>query len=264
MTEEGDGRGGGGRRMNGAGGISPPRRGPRPAWLEFAAAAVLLGLLGWSGAAGFALPLPALAVAGGVLAVMCALLACHWPHPARALGAANRVTLARAVLVALLAGALAAPAWARGQAPLVAALAALALLLDGVDGWVARRLRCESAFGARFDMEVDAFLILVLCAHLLVLGKAAAWVLAIGAMRYVFAGAMLWWPWLDRPLPPSTRRKGVCVWQVASLLSCLLPFVAGALATALLALALALLVWSFAVDVRWLHGARRRETVRSS
>jgi hypothetical protein len=54
------------------------------------------------------------------------------------------------------------------------------------------------------------------------------------------------------------------VWQVASLLSCLLPFVAGALATALLALALALLVWSFAVDVRWLHGARRRETVRSS
>lgn len=250
--------------MNRTGGVALPRRRLRPAWLEFAAAAVLLGLLGWLGGSRFALPPPALAAAGGVLAVMCMLLAHAWPHPARPLGAANRITLARAVLVALVAGALAAPVWVRAHAPLVAAFAALALALDGVDGWVARRLRCESAFGARFDMEVDAFLILVLCAHLLVLGKAAAWVLAIGALRYVFVGAMLRWPWLDRPLPPSARRKRVCVWQVASLLSCLLPFVAGATAAAVLALALALLVWSFAVDVRWLHGAWRREAARSS
>ena len=41
-------------------------------------------------------------------------------------------------------------------------LSSVALALDGVDGQVARRTRTVSALGARFDMEVDAFLVLVL------------------------------------------------------------------------------------------------------
>lgn len=250
--------------MNGAGGASSVRRGLQPLWPEFAAAAALFGLLGGLGAAWFAFPLAALLGGGSMLVAVCGLLTHYWPHAACPLGPANRVTLARAVLVALVTGALAAPEWARAHGLLVAAVAGVALLLDGVDGWVARRWRCESAFGARFDMELDAFLILVLSAHLLVLDKAGGWVLAIGAMRYVFVGATLHWPWLDRPLPPSLRRKGVCVWQVASLLAGLLPAVAGAAASALLALALILLAWSFAVDVRWLRAAQRREAVQSS
>ena len=44
------------------------------------------------------------------------------------------------------------------------ALATVALVLDYVDGWVARRTGTASALGARFDGEVDAFLILVLSA----------------------------------------------------------------------------------------------------
>ena len=66
------------------------------------------------------------------------------------------------------------------------------------------------------------------------------------------------WPWLDGPLPESKRRKLVCVWQVGSLLLCLLPAVGAGLAGPLLALALGLLVWSFAVDVRWryVNGSR--------
>jgi multidrug efflux pump subunit AcrA (membrane-fusion protein) len=35
-------------------------------------------------------------------------------------------------------------------------------MLDGVDGWLARRHEIASRFGARFDMEVDALLILAL------------------------------------------------------------------------------------------------------
>ena len=248
--------------MTGIDGSAPGRGGLPLLWREFAAAAALLGLLGGLGAAWFALPRPSLMTSSLVLAVICALLAHSWPHAARPLGAANRVTLARAVLVALVAGALATPEWARAHAVLVAAVAGGALLLDGVDGWVARRWRCESAFGARFDMELDAFLILVLSALLFMLDKAGAWVLAIGAMRYVFVGAMLRWSWLDRPLPPSPRRKWVCVWQVASLLLCLLPVVSAAVAGVLLALALVLLAWSFAVDVRGLHAAQRGEAVQ--
>lgn len=230
------------------------------AWVELAAGlGVLLAHLAVF-AALRAPPVGVLLVAVLVYLAIAALLGWHWPAPERPLGAANRVTLGRAVLVAVLAGMLASPATLAEHAILAAGLGLVALLLDGVDGWVARRHGCASAFGARFDLEVDALLILVLCLQLLVLGKAGPWVLAIGAMRYLFVAAMRPWPWLARPLPESGRRKLVCVWQGTSLLACLLPAVSPALAAAVLAPALGLLGLSFALDVRWLyrqHGARR-------
>ena len=57
-------------------------------------------------------------------------------------------------------------------------LAAAALVLDAIDGWVARRTAIGS-LGARFDAEVDAFLILVLSIY--VARPVGAWVLLIGA-----------------------------------------------------------------------------------
>lgn len=219
--------------------------------LELLAALSLLVGLSVLGATFVDLPVQAMWAAVGVLLAVCAAILHQWPNPRTTLGPANRVTLGRAVLVALVAGVLAAPAWVQHHALWVGVVAGIALVLDGVDGWVARRCRCASAFGARFDMELDAFLILVLCVHLLVMGKAGRWVLAIGALRYVFVAAMRLWPWLDGPLPESSRRKLVCVWQVCSLLLCLLPVVDAERAAPLLALALALLTWSFAVDVRW-------------
>lgn len=240
------------------GGSCIRRGGPPRLWLELAGGfGGLVALLALAMAT-LGLPVAAAWAAGAVSLAIGALVRHFWPEPRRGLGPANLVTLARAVLVALLAGALAAPAWVSDHALPVAALAAVALLLDGVDGWVARRWHCESDFGARFDMELDAFLILVLCVHLLAMGKAGPWVLAIGAMRYAFVAAMRPCPWLERPLPESRRRKWVCVWQVASLLLCLLPAIGGAPATALLAVALALLAWSFAVDVHWLHHTHPR------
>jgi phosphatidylglycerophosphate synthase len=226
--------------------------------LEVLAALTMLAGLSALAMTVFDLPPQAMWAAVGVLLALCAAVLHQWPDLRTTLGPANRVTLGRAVLVALVAGALAAPEWTQGHAAWVAAIAGIALALDGIDGWVARRWRCASAFGARFDMELDALLILVLCVHLLVMGKAGSWVLAIGAMRYAFVAAMRLWPWLDGPLPESTRRKLVCVWQVASLLLCLLPVVDAGWAAPLLALALGLLAWSFAVDVRWryVHGSR--------
>jgi phosphatidylglycerophosphate synthase len=233
------------------GGLASWRRALPVAALEVLVALGLLGVVSVLAAAGVDLPRQVIWAGGGVLLAIGAAILHEWPDPRTTLGPANQVTLGRAVLVALVAGALAAPAWAQQHARLVAAVAGAALLLDGVDGWVARRCRCASAFGARFDMELDAFLILVLCVHLLVMGKAGSWVLAIGAMRYGFVAAMRVWPWLDGPLPESGRRKLVCVWQVASLLLCLLPVVGPGPAAPMLALALGLLAWSFAIDVRW-------------
>lgn len=240
------------------GGMSGRIRALPRLWLELAVALAGQGFLLLLAADAIALPAQAAWGAFGVLVATCALIAHQWPDSQDGLGPANRVTLARAVLVAMLAGAVWAPHWLEAHAVFVAALAGVALMLDGVDGWVARRYGCASAFGARFDMELDAFLMLVLCTHLLVLGKAGPWVLAIGAMRYAFVAAMGAWPWLERPLPERFRRKLVCVWQVATLLVCLLPAVGGTLAVVLLGLALGLLAVSFAIDIQWLYRARMR------
>ncbi len=59
-------------------------------------------------------------------------------------------------------------------------LGVVAVALDGVDGVLARSRNEASAFGARFDMETDALLILVLAALVWQHGKAGAWILAAG------------------------------------------------------------------------------------
>jgi phosphatidylglycerophosphate synthase len=132
-------------------------------------------------------------------------------RPAYVLGPADWVTLGRAVLVCGVA-ALTADSFNRPAAvPTLVTLAAIALVLDGVDGWLARRTGTASAFGARFDMEVDAFLILVLS------GYAARpigwWVLLIGVARYLFVAAGSVLPWLRGSVPPRAWCKVVAVIQ---------------------------------------------------
>ena len=170
-------------------------------------------------------------------------------------GIANQVTLLRAGLVCLAGGVLLASGHAPSMSWSLAALIAAALALDAVDGWLARRLRLVSAFGARFDVEVDALLLLILALLVWQAGQVGAWVLVIGGLRYLFVLAGLAQPWLSDPLQPSFRRKAVCVQQGLTLLVCLLPPVAPALAGALAALALAALILSFALDI---HGLARR------
>src|SRR6185436_14514828 len=99
----------------------------------------------------------------GVMMAAMTLTACSLPdeHPFPTLGPANQVTLVRATVVALLAAALFEPADPRVAAIAVVATAMTAVL-DGVDGWLARRTGMASPFGARADMETDALLILVL------------------------------------------------------------------------------------------------------
>lgn len=185
---------------------------------------------------------------GLYIAIAC-LVIIYWPQGA--LGWANRVTLVRAVLVALVAGGLAAGAFTQviWQWLLIAVLA---LLLDGVDGWVARRTQSHSVFGARFDMELDALLIMLLCIGLL-LESMAPWVLLIGGMRYLFVIAGYRFNWLQAPLLPSLRRKIVCVWQVSALLLALTPLTSPLLTGLLAISALLSLVMSFGADVKWLY-----------
>ena len=136
-------------------------------------------------------------------------------------------------------------------------LVVVALALDWVDGQLARRTGTTSAFGARFDMETDAFLILVLSVY------AAAdhgwWVLLIGAARYLLWLAERVLPWLRRPVPPRYWRKVVAAVTgivLAVAVSGLLPAVAD---QALLLGVLALLAESFGRDGWWLWRTRAEE-----
>ncbi len=168
------------------------------------------------------------------------------------LGWANRITLLRGAIVCVLAGALVEPMLYVERSGMIIALSLLVLALDGVDGWLARRLDEASAFGARFDMETDAALILVLCAGLWLSGLAPVWVLAIGLMRPAFLAAGLVVPSLAKPLPESFRRKLVCVVQVGALPFALLPGLPEPLRLTVLAGALLALIGSFTIDTAWL------------
>lgn len=165
------------------------------------------------------------------------------------LGWANVVTATRSTLVAIITGLVAASFVAPISVPLLISLVVPALALDAVDGWVARGTGTVTELGSRFDMEVDAFLLLALSAY--VSQFLGAWVLAIGLMRYVFVVAGWILPWLRLQLPPRYWRKVVTAVQgiaLALAASGLVPD----LAAVVVGVALALLVESFGRDVWWL------------
>ncbi|MEU6338349.1 CDP-alcohol phosphatidyltransferase family protein [Streptomyces cellulosae] len=173
----------------------------------------------------------------------------------RTFGPANRVTLGRATLVGGVTALVADSFQDSPPVSLFVGLTAVALILDGVDGKVARRTGTSTALGARFDMEVDAFLILVLSVYVsMAMGP---WVLLIGAMRYVFVAAARVWPWLTAPLPPSTARKTVAALQGVLLLVAASAYLPRVVNVGVVALALGLLVWSFGRDVLWLFRTHR-------
>ncbi len=207
-----------------------------------------------------AFPARSVPVVIGVFALLLVFLLVSLPrhHPPLNFGAANRVTLARAAMVAMLIGYVGVEtqpmlAWC------VMGVATLAACLDALDGLLARRHGTVSAFGARFDMETDAGLILVLSLLVWQFDKAGPWVIAAGLMRYVFVLAGLWLPWLRTALPSSLRRQSVCVVQVVTLIMCLAPVVPAPWSAALAAFGLAALSTSFLLDVAWLAREARQQ-----
>jgi phosphatidylglycerophosphate synthase len=176
------------------------------------------------------------------------------------LGPASWVTLARATLAVGVA-ALVADSFARDTpVALLVTLASVALALDLVDGWLARRTGTASALGARFDGEVDAFLILALSVY--VASAYGAWVLAIGAARYLFLLGEWLRPWMRAPLPPRRWRKVVTAVQGIVLTVASAGVLPRELTQAVLVAALVALAASFGQCVWWLW-CHRHETARA-
>jgi phosphatidylglycerophosphate synthase len=162
----------------------------------------------------------------------------------------------RAAVVALIAG-LIGEGHSETNALFAAAASGFVTALDGVDGWLARRTGEVSAFGGRFDMEVDALLILSLSVLAWQYDKAGPWIVSAGLLRYVFVAAGLVLPWMRRSLPPSRRRQTVCVIQVIGFAVIILPAVTRPTSTWIAAFLLCALSASFLIDVMWLWSASR-------
>ena len=177
---------------------------------------------------------------------------------------ADWVTLTRAVLCAGVAGLVAASFGRPVSITALVTLSTVALVLDAVDGQVARRTGTATPLGGRLDGEVDAFLILLL--SIAVSQDYGSWVLVIGAARYALLLAGWLIPWLAAPLPPRYWRKVVAAVQGIVLtvaVSGLLDRLTGMIAVAA---ALLLLAESFGRDVIWLYrtgaGPRTRLALR--
>lgn len=224
------------------------------------AAIAALGLLplGWRGTI----------VAGVCYALVTALVAAglsrHAPH--RHFGVANSITLSRAAFGVLLLAIAAEEALGTGQVLDTASrwgltvAATIALTLDGLDGWVARRSNMTSEFGARFDMETDGLLMMGLALNLAVAGIVGPWVLASALLYHFFRIAGRIWPVLTAPLIPSMRRKVICVAQTAFLIVPIAPIVPAWGAQLSCLTGLVLLVYSFSVDIAWLTRRERSRT----
>jgi len=222
-------------------------------WWWAAAGGVALGLVST------VMPLSAVGMAAGAayLAVSSALLTAGLRRTgATRFGPANAVTATRSALVAVATAMVAASFGTAVPTALFVAIVACALALDAVDGFVARRTGSATPLGARFDMEVDAFLMLVLCVY--DARFVGWWVLAIGIMRYAFVVAGWMLPWMRASLPPRSWRK-----VVTAVCGIALTIVAAQLAPpavdiVVAGIALALLLESFGRDVVWLIRARRQ------
>lgn len=160
-------------------------------------------------------------------------------------GAANAVTAFRFLLAA---GLLSEGVF---SAETQALAAGLILLLDGIDGWLARRAGLVSEYGETLDKEVDAFFTLALCMALFATQRFGAWVLVPGALRYLFVLFI-------RLAGPPLRRERSTRWSraigatvLSGLTLSLLPV--GGWAVAIAALVTFAVIGSFAASIWQLY-----------
>ncbi len=138
--------------------------------------------------------------------------------PKDSFGAANAVTAARIGLLWLL-----LPTASMHPASFIA-LSLLILVLDGLDGWLARRRGLSSEFGAFFDKESDALFLLLLCGIAAFQGPLPSWVLGAGLLRYGFVVLVFLLPTPKNRETRSTLARYVYGCMVGALLLSFLPY----------------------------------------
>lgn len=138
--------------------------------------------------------------------------------PSGRFGAANGITAFRVGLLGLL------PVGTATGPYVLIALSLLILVLDGLDGWLARRRTLSSEFGSFFDKETDALFLLLLCGLATFRGPLPVWILGAGLLRYVFVLVLFVTPSPDTTESRSTFARAVYGMMVGAVLTSFLPY----------------------------------------
>jgi phosphatidylglycerophosphate synthase len=133
-------------------------------------------------------------------------------------GLANGVTAVRIGLLGFL------PLAAAAGAAYLIVLSVLILVLDGLDGWLARRYALSSEFGAFFDKETDALFLLLLCGGAAFQGPLPVWILGAGLLRYGFVLVLFFLPVPETTESRSTMARYVYGCMIGALLASFLPY----------------------------------------
>jgi phosphatidylglycerophosphate synthase len=208
-------------------------------------AASMLAACGVSLGVGHGWPLSAAALVSFVVLVQ--IGAGAWT-PRGDFGAPNLVTGLRLAATAAIGF-----GWVGGPSLALAALVLVLLVLDGVDGWLARRTGRASEFGAHFDMEVDALMVLTIELALWQGAGFGAWILITGLLRYVYVLALALVPARRAELPRSRFGRFAFTALMIGLIAALaLPHAIGVFAAAV---GTVLVSASFARAFRWSYRA---------
>ncbi|MEZ4702476.1 MAG: CDP-alcohol phosphatidyltransferase family protein [Rhodothermales bacterium] len=195
----------------------------------------------------FRTPIPLVAAAAGSFGGLAIAFRRQWTPEGR-FGLANAITALR------LGGSLALVYLGASIPPgILQALLWIALFaLDAADGYVARRRGLASPFGAFFDKESDALFVGVLGFALYIQDLLGAWVLLLGALRYVFVIAMQF-----VRVDGEFRSRSARYIYVTCVIALLAAFVLPPLPAAMVAVAGgSLLTFSFLRYFYWLAGQR--------
>lgn len=96
------------------------------------------------------------------------------------------------------------------------------LILDGLDGYLARHFHHTSKAGESLDMETDALFVFLLSTVLYLQGRLPFWIMIPGGMRYLYELALHWIPSSKVELPSKRVRSTIALLFFISLI---LPFV---------------------------------------
>jgi CDP-diacylglycerol--glycerol-3-phosphate 3-phosphatidyltransferase len=120
-------------------------------------------------------------------------------------GLANTLTLVRGVLYAIVAGFVVVPPDTR-LAVVPAVAYGSGIILDKLDGIVARSVGRETNLGERLDMTLDTFGFVAAPLVAVLWGQLPVWYLSLSAARYVYRGGLIWRRRRGRPLfdPPDS------------------------------------------------------------
>jgi phosphatidylglycerophosphate synthase len=146
------------------------------------------------------------------------------------------------------------------EGKIIIILSTLSLIMDGLDGFIARKYNLVSKFGEIIDQESDNFLMLVISISLYLNKDIGLYVFLIPLYRYIFLASMKKYDWLKKTLPISQFRKIACVLTIILMIMSQDVYIDYENTVFLVILSLFIITFSFSKDIIWLYRNKNSKT----